>query len=84
MLYNQGQFTKLQEAYKIGLAQAVKSKPNKYVWVKHKTVEEIAEKMFLSPRTIDNYRDALFQKIDVNSRVGLVLFALKHGVVNLH
>ncbi len=48
------------------------------------TYKEIAEKMILSPRTIDNYRDALFQKIGVTSRVGLVLFAIKHGVVNLH
>ena len=46
--------------------------------------KEIAEIMVLSPRTIDNYRDALFQKIGVNSRVGLVLYAVKHGIVNLH
>ncbi len=47
------------------------------------TYKEIAEKMNLSPRTIDGYRDALFEKLDVKSRVGLVLFAIKNGIVQL-
>ena len=45
------------------------------------TYKEIAEKMNLSPRTIDGYRDALFEKLDAKSRVGLVLFAIKNGIV---
>jgi DNA-binding NarL/FixJ family response regulator len=45
------------------------------------TYKEIAEKMFLSPRTIDGYRDALFEKLNIKSRVGLVLFAIKNGIV---
>ncbi|MDB5251671.1 MAG: response regulator transcription factor [Flaviaesturariibacter sp.] len=45
------------------------------------TYREIAEKMNLSPRTIDGYRDALFDKLQVKSRVGLVLFAIKNGVM---
>jgi DNA-binding NarL/FixJ family response regulator len=44
-----------------------------------KTYKEIAEEMFLSPKTIDGYREALFEKLDVKSRVGLVLFAIKNG-----
>ena len=47
------------------------------------TYKEIAEKMFLSPRTIDGYRDALFEKLNLKSRVGLVLFAIKNGIVTL-
>lgn len=43
-----------------------------------KTYKEIADDMFLSPKTIDGYRDSVFAKLDVKSRVGLVLFALKH------
>ena len=35
------------------------------------TYKEIAQKMKISPRTIDNYRDALFLKLNVKSRVGL-------------
>ena len=44
------------------------------------TYKEIAEKMCLSPRTIDGYRDTLFEKLQIKSRVGLVLFAIKNGI----
>lgn len=44
------------------------------------TYKEIAGKMFLSPKTIDGYREKLFAKLDVKSRVGLVLYALKKGI----
>jgi DNA-binding NarL/FixJ family response regulator len=47
------------------------------------TYKEIAEKMHLSPRTIDGYRDALFEKLNIKSRVGLVLYAIKNGIVSL-
>jgi len=47
------------------------------------TYKEIAEQMHLSPRTIDGYRDALFEKLDIKSRVGLVLFAIKNGIVTI-
>jgi DNA-binding CsgD family transcriptional regulator len=46
------------------------------------TYKEIAEKMCLSPRTIDGYRDLLFEKLKVKTRVGLVLYAIKNGVVS--
>lgn len=45
------------------------------------TYKEIAEQMKLSPRTIDGYRDELFEKLNIKSRVGLVLFAIKNGIV---
>jgi DNA-binding CsgD family transcriptional regulator len=47
------------------------------------TYKEIAGKMFLSVRTIDGYRDSLFVKLDVKSRVGLVLYAIKHDIVRV-
>ena len=47
------------------------------------TYKEIAEQMNLSPRTIDGYRDALFDKLNIKSRVGLVLFSIKNGLVTL-
>lgn len=47
------------------------------------TYKEIADKMYLSPRTIDGYRDSLFEKLNVRSRVGLVLFAIKNGIVSI-
>ena len=45
------------------------------------TYKEIADKMFLSPRTVDGYRDALFEKLNVKTRVGLVMYAIKNGIV---
>jgi two-component system invasion response regulator UvrY len=48
------------------------------------TYKEIAQQMHLSPRTIDGYRDQLFQKLNVVSRVGLVLFAVKNGIVHFN
>ena len=42
------------------------------------TYKEIASAMFLSPKTIDGYREALFEKLQVKSRVGLVLYAIKN------
>ena len=47
------------------------------------TYKEIADKMFLSPRTIDGYRDDLFQKLNLKTRVGLVMYAIKNGIINL-
>ncbi|MCR9173377.1 MAG: response regulator transcription factor [bacterium] len=48
------------------------------------TYKEIADKMFLSPKTIDGYRAALFERFEAKSRVGLVLLAIKNRWVNLN
>ncbi len=45
------------------------------------TYKEVAQKMGLNPRTVDTLRDALFTKLDVKSRVGLAMVAIRHGVV---
>jgi DNA-binding NarL/FixJ family response regulator len=47
------------------------------------TYKEISAVMKLSPRTIDGYRDALFEKLGIKSRVGLVLFAIKNHLINV-
>lgn len=47
------------------------------------TYKEIADKMNKGVRTIDGYRDALFEKLDVKTRVGLVLYAIKNGIVHV-
>ncbi len=44
------------------------------------TYKEIASKMYLSPRTIDGYRDILFEKLNIRTRIGLVTFAIKYGI----
>jgi DNA-binding NarL/FixJ family response regulator len=45
--------------------------------------KDIADKMNLSARTIDDYRQALFQKLKVHSRVGLVMYAIRNGIVEV-
>lgn len=47
------------------------------------TYKEIADRMHLSPRTIDGYRDALFEKLSIKTRVGLAIYAIKHGVAHI-
>ncbi|MBS1743034.1 MAG: response regulator transcription factor [Bacteroidetes bacterium] len=47
------------------------------------TYNEIAARMFLSPKTIDGYRNSLFEKLQIKSRVGLALYAVKNGIVTL-
>lgn len=44
------------------------------------TYKEIADKMHLSPKTIDGYRDQLFVKLNVKNRIGLVLYAIKNKI----
>ncbi len=46
-----------------------------------KTYKEIAEIMSLSPRTIDGYRENLFLKLDITTRTGLVMYAIRAGLV---
>jgi DNA-binding NarL/FixJ family response regulator len=48
-----------------------------------KTYKQIATEMYLSERTIEGYREAVFEKFHVQSRVGLVLEAIKKGVIKL-
>lgn len=59
-------------------------KENELTFIKlactQKTYKEIAAEMFLSPKTIDGYRESLFHRLGIKSRVGLVLYAIKHGI----
>lgn len=43
------------------------------------TYKEIADRMHASPKTVDGYRAALFERFEIKSRVGLVLLAIKKG-----
>jgi DNA-binding NarL/FixJ family response regulator len=44
---------------------------------------DIAEKLFLSAKTIENYRVKLLQKTNSKNSVGLVVFALKQDIIQL-
>ena len=47
------------------------------------TYKEIAQVMKMSPRTVDGYRDILFEKLGIRSRVGLAIYAIRHRLVTL-
>lgn len=47
------------------------------------TYKKIADEMFLSPKTIDGYRESIFVKFNVTSRIGMVLYALKEKLIEL-
>jgi len=47
------------------------------------TYRQIANEMHLSERTIDGYREALFEKLNVQSRVGMAMEAIRRGIVEL-
>ena len=47
------------------------------------TYKEIAQLMGVSQRTVDGYRENLFDKLNVKSRTGLVLFAVQAGVFSM-
>lgn len=47
------------------------------------TFNEIATELCMSPKTVESYRYALYEKLHVKSRVGMALYAVKQGMVNL-
>lgn len=53
-------------------------------FIKHacteKTYKEIADIMCLSPKTIEGYRNAIFEKLNLRNRTGLVIYAIKHKI----
>lgn len=65
----------------------IKISPREIEFLQHAaselTYKEIAEKMFCSPRTVESYRDSLFEKLDLKTRIGLVLYAIKSGLIKL-
>lgn len=47
---------------------------------KEYSYQEIAQKMYVSTRTIDDYRKKLSQKLKVRGRAGLIIYAIKQGL----
>jgi len=46
------------------------------------TYKEIAVAMNMTPKKVDHFRDNLFIKLDIKSRVGLAMYAIKNGLVS--
>lgn len=47
------------------------------------TTQEIAEKLFISPRTVDGHRNNLLQKTDCKNTAGLVVFAIQNNIIDI-
>ncbi|MCW3122283.1 MAG: response regulator transcription factor [Flavipsychrobacter sp.] len=47
------------------------------------TYAQIAEEMRVTTRSVEGYRDSIFRKLHINSRVSLALFAVQLGLVTL-
>lgn len=45
------------------------------------TAQEIADKLFLSKRTVEGYRTRILEKMNVKNTAGVVIFALKNGII---
>jgi DNA-binding NarL/FixJ family response regulator len=49
-----------------------------------KTNKEIADELHLSIRTIEGYRDRIQEKMHAKNAAGIVVYAIKHGIYNIH
>ena len=47
------------------------------------TYNQIADRMCVSPRTVDGYRESVFQKMGVKTRIGMLIQAQRHGLIDL-
>ena len=47
-----------------------------------KTAAEIGKEIFLSPRSVEGIRQRLIEKVGVRNSAGLVMFAVKNGIVD--
>ena len=67
-----------------GNPKSIKLKEREIEFLQHVceeiTYKQIADIMCLSPKTIDGYRDALFEKLQIKNRIGLVIYAIKHKI----
>ncbi|MBS1731521.1 MAG: response regulator transcription factor [Bacteroidetes bacterium] len=48
-----------------------------------KAYKEIATEMNISPRAVETLRSNLFDKLNIQTRVGLVLYTIKQGIIKL-
>jgi len=62
----------------------VQLKERELEFMKHacteKTYKEIADIMCLSTKTIEGYRDSIYEKLEIKNRIGLVLYAIRNRI----
>lgn len=79
--------TLLHSVQNSGQNEEITFKPNELTFLQlacsEMTYKEIADVMNLSPKTIDGYRQELFNRLNVKNRVGLVIYALKNNIIRI-
>lgn len=45
--------------------------------------KQIAERLCISSRTVDNHKNNIFRKLGINSSMEMVQYALKHGIIRM-
>jgi len=45
--------------------------------------KQIADRLCVSPRTVDNHKNNIFRKLGINSTVEMVQYALKNGIIRI-
>lgn len=78
-----GQYNKQKIQDKLLAQLTAREKEVLSLIVKEFTSEEIAEKLFISKKTVDNHRQNILEKTKSKSTVGLVKFAIKSGIAQL-
>ena len=48
------------------------------------TNKEIADKLFISTRTVEGHRKSLLEKIECKNTAGLVIYAIEHGLIEVN
>lgn len=78
IIYNQYQKERLQDQQLAILS--VREKEILALIVKEHTSDEIAQKLFISKKTVDNHRANILEKTSCRSTIGLVKYAIKNGM----
>jgi RNA polymerase sigma factor (sigma-70 family) len=78
-------FQKLQSLIDVSPLEALSPREREILQLvaEGKTSQEIAERLSISPKTVDTYRSRLMHKIGVDDMAGVVKFAIQHGVISL-
>ena len=78
-------FQKLEASTEGGLLEALSPREREILQLvaEGNTSQEIAELLFISPKSVDTYRSRLMHKIRVADMAGLVKFAIQHGVISI-
>ena len=78
-------FRNLETSIEVSLLETLSSREREILQLvaEGKTSQEIAERLSISPKTVDTYRSRLMHKIGVEDMAGVVKFAIQNGVISL-